>query len=152
MLDTLVSLHVFEAIIFIIGTIVLIVEYVKIFKKKSCLWLLHRADKAKQEGRITTATLEDFRRRFTDGANKDYIIARYRYNMNGRTKQKVFHFAGSEAPPEQLKLYYNKYTNRVKTYEQFTHSRIRRFWPWIKMAIVCAPIMWLFNILHLVNY
>ena len=72
--------------------------------------------------------------------------------MNGRTKKKVFHFAGSEAPPEQLKLYYNKYTKRVKTYEQFTHSRIRRFWPWIKMAIVCAPIMWLFNILHLVNY
>ena len=141
MLETLISLHVFEAITFVVGTIVLIVEYVKMFKKKSCLWLLHRADKAKQEGRVTTATLEDFRRRFTDGANKDYIIARYRYDMNG-----------SEAPPEQLKLYYNKYTKRVKTYEQFTHSRIRRFWPWIKMIIVCAPIMWLFNILHLVNY
>ena len=31
MLKTLVSLHVFEAITFIIGTIVLIVEYVKVF-------------------------------------------------------------------------------------------------------------------------
>ena len=31
MLETLVSLHVFEAITFIIGTIVLIAEYVKVF-------------------------------------------------------------------------------------------------------------------------
>ena len=157
MIDVLVQYKVFETIVIVLGTIILIWEYVKVFKGTSCKKWLEKPEKARREGRVIIATHVKHKHRTTglhrgNVAGAEYTFATYKYDINGKTKQKVIHFGGHEDPPETLMLYYSRTPLILKTEEEFTHSRIRRFWPWIKMAIVCAPIMWLLNQLNLIHF
>ena len=135
----------------LIGGVIVVWEYIKMAKGKSCLWWIEKAERAKKEGRTIIAKLDDYSYRSTDGGN-DYILARYEYNANGKIKNKVERFGGYGAPPETITLYYDKNPRHAKTYDQYTHVILRHFWPWIAMIIVCGPISWVLGYFNLVQF